>query len=198
MVAEGDTKERLLAAAQAVYLEGGFATFSLREVARRVGVSAAAVYRHYPSKDALLEAVCAQGFQVFASYLVRALGKATPLERLRASSRMYLAFATEHPQAYRVIFLGASEGFMPSSPTLGHVDSSTFQFLVDRVSECVRAKVLAKGDPLDLATMIWAHVHGLASLRITGHFSRFGADEEFARFYTQAVDRFLAGLAPSR
>jgi AcrR family transcriptional regulator len=198
MIVEGDTKERLLAAAQAVYLEGGFATFSLREVARRVGVSAAAVYRHYPSKEALLEAVCAQGFQVFGSYLVRALGEATPLERLRASSRMYLAFATEHPQAYRVIFLGAAEGFMPSSPTTGHIDASTFQFLVDRVSECVKARVLAKGDALETATMIWAHVHGLSALRITGHFMRLGTDEEFARFYEQAVDRFLAGLAPAR
>ena len=198
MVAEGDTKERLLAAAQAVYLEGGFATFSLREVARRAGVSAAAVYRHYPGKEALLEAVCANGFQVFGSYLVRALCEPTPLERLRASSRMYLAFATEHPQAYRVIFLGAAEGFMPHSSAPGQVDASTFQFLVDRVSECVQARVLAKGDALELATMIWAQVHGLASLRVTGHLSRSGTDDEFARFYARAVDRFLAGLAPSR
>ena len=196
MPPESDTKERLLSAARALYLEGGFATFSLREVARRVGISAPAVYRHYESKEALLEAVCAQGFQLFSSYLVRALRVDTPLGRLRESGRLYLAFATEHPQAYSVIFLGAAKGFMPVGE--GPVDAATFRFLVDRVSECQRAKVIAKGDALEMATMIWAHVHGLASLRITGHFSQFASDEAFAHFFDHAVDRFLAGLAPGR
>lgn len=196
MPPENDTKERLLAAARALYLEGGFATFSLREVARRVGISAPAVYRHYESKEALLEAVCAQGFQIFSSYLVRALREGTPLERLRASGRMYLAFATDHPQAYSVLFLGAAKGFMP--PGEGPVDAATFRFLVDRVSECQRAKVIAKGEPLEIATMIWAHVHGLVSLRIVGQLGRFETDEAFGLFFERAVDRFLAGLAPGR
>lgn len=196
MARDGDTKERLLVAARAVYLETGFPTFSLREVARRVGVSAAAVYRHYPSKEALLEAVCAQGFEVFASYLVRSLRAPTPLGRLREAGRMYLAFATDHPQAYRVLFMGAAEGFTLAGT--GPADSATFRFLVDRVTECMGAKALAKGDPEDTAMMIWAHVHGLASLRLTGHLGRVGDEEEFAAFYARAVDRLLVGLAPAR
>lgn len=194
MPPDNDTKERLLAAARALYLEGGFASFSLREVARRVGVSAPAVYRHFESKEALLEAVCAQGFQIFSSYLVRALRKDSPIARLRESGRMYLAFATEHPQAYRVIFLGAAKGFLPTENA--PVDSATFRFLVDRVSECQRDERIAKGDPLPIAMTIWAYVHGLASLRITGHLPGFETDAAFARFYEQAVDAFLDGLVP--
>lgn len=194
MPPENDTKERLLATARALYLEGGFASFSLREVARRVGVSAPAVYRHFDSKEALLSAVCAQGFQIFSSYLVRALREDTSLERLRASGRMYLAFATDHPQAYRVIFLGAAKGFLTTGEA--PVDAATFRFLVDRVADCQRDKRLAKGDPQALASMIWAYVHGLASLRITGHFPGFDDDAAFAHFYADAVDRFLEGLAP--
>ena len=62
---EPNTRTRLLAHAREVYLEGGAAHFSLREVARRVGISAAAVYRHFDSKDALLGAVCEEGFRTF-------------------------------------------------------------------------------------------------------------------------------------
>ena len=58
MVAEVEgTKTRLLVEARDLYIEAGVAHFSLREVARRVGVSAAAVYRHFASKEALLDEV---------------------------------------------------------------------------------------------------------------------------------------------
>lgn len=161
-----------------------------------MGVSPAAVYRHYPHKEALLDAVCAAGFEIFASYLVRSLTADTPLGRLRAAGHQYLAFATDHPKAHRALFLGAGEGFTRSGT--GPVDAPTFRFLVDRVTECQAARVLAKGDPLELSAMIWAHVHGLASLRTTGHFARFETDAGFAAFYEKAVDRFLAGLCAER
>jgi hypothetical protein len=95
-----------------------------------------------------------------------------------------------------VLFLGAGEGFTRSET--GPVDAPTFRFLVDRVNECQAAKVLAKGDPLELSAMIWAHVHGLASLRATGHFARFETDAAFTVFYEKAVDHFLSGLSAKR
>jgi AcrR family transcriptional regulator len=197
MAVDEGTKERLLLEAQALYLEGGLPAFSLREVARRVGVSPAAVYRHYESREALLDAVCRMGFVAFGSYLVRALSSRTPLDRLRESGRMYLAFALERPRDYRVIFMGGAEGF--AKPVAGGPEgSATFQFLVDRVRECMDTKVLARADETEVASMIWAFVHGLASLRLTGGMSRVGGDREFSRFYGRAVDKFLAGLAPRR
>ena len=72
----------------------------------------------------------------------------------------------------------------------------TFQFLVDRVSECVAAKVIAKGDDVQTAMVIWAFVHGLASLRITGHLAKAGEDEEFGAVFDRAVERLLAGMTP--
>src|SRR5690349_913586 len=100
-----DTRARLLEHAREVYLEGGTAHFSLREVARRVGVSAAAVYRHFDNKEALLGAVCEEGFRTFSSYLLRALAEPTPLGRLQSAGDFYLRFATENPHDYRVIFM---------------------------------------------------------------------------------------------
>jgi AcrR family transcriptional regulator len=198
MAADGEqTKARLLTEARDLYLEEGFARFSLREVARRAGVSAAAVYRHYDGKEALLRQVCAEGFRIFSSYLLRALSGASPRERMVLSSRQYLRFALEHPRDYRVLFMGAAEDFAALAPVSSpHETAPTFQFLVDRVSECMQARVIRTGDPTAMAALIWAYVHGLASLRLSGHLARAGSDEQFARFYDEAVERSLASFAP--
>jgi len=189
------TKARLLTEARDLYLEVGFAHFSLREVARRVGVSAAAVYRHFDSKEALLREVCAAGFRQFGAYLLRALSEATPRGRLLRSGELYYRFGIENPRDYRVIFMGDAEPFMAKEDSKGSPDA-TFQFLIDRVRECMQARVLKKRDEAEVAAIIWAHVHGLVSLRLSGHLAQVGDDEAFARFYARAVERLLAGLAP--
>ncbi|HEY2745148.1 MAG TPA: TetR/AcrR family transcriptional regulator [Polyangia bacterium] len=192
----GDTKARLLGEARDLYLEVGLPRFSLREVARRAGVSAAAVYRHFDDKEALLRDVCATGFQIFSSYLVRALAARTPKERLAATSEQYLRFAVEHPRDYRFIFMGAAEDFATLAPADSFESASTFHFLVDRVRECMDTRVMHRGDPIGVAAFIWAHVHGVVSLRLSGHFANYGKGEEFARFYRTSVAQLMAGLAP--
>ncbi len=189
------THARLLGAARDLVLEAGPDHISLREVARRVGISAPAVYRHFENKDALIAAACAQGFQVFASYLVRALSERTALGRLRASGRLYLHFGLENQQDYRFIFM--SRGVVDAKGGLAEAndEATTFRFLVDRVSECMREKVLRKGDSDVVAATIWAHVHGLVSLRISGHMSYVGDDHAFEEFYVRAVDELLRGLS---
>ena len=186
-----DTRARLLGEARDLYLATGPAGFSLREVARRSGVSAAAVYRHYDGKDALLAAVCEEGFRVFSSYLLRALEEKTPLARLRAAGDHYRRFALENPRDYRVIFMtDTDERRRPTKQA-----SPTFQFLVDRVTECMKSRDLARGDASELAAVIWAHVHGLVSLRLCGHLAAAGDDATFARFFRASTDRLLAGMA---
>jgi len=193
-----ETKARLLREARDLYLEQGFARFSLREVARRTGVSPAAVYRHYEDKEALLGQVCAAGFQVFYGYLVRSLSAPTPLARLRAAATQYLRFGLENPRDYRVIFMGAAQEFQSSSvaaPAKGAAPPPTFQFLVDRVRECMDARLLRQRDAEETATAIWAYVHGLVSLRLSGNLGRAN-DEQFTAFYDRATRQFIAGLAP--
>lgn len=192
--AELTTKERLLAEARDLYLEVGPAEFSLREVARRAKVTAAAVYRHYDGKDALLGAVCEEGFRVFASYLMASLGKPKPIERMRAMGAQYLRFASERPRDYRVIFM--SDPLVGHHPPTPESPDPAFQFLVDRVRECIDAKVFKRADALEVAVTIWAHVHGLVSLRLEGHLSPLGDDRAFAAFFTRSTDHVLDGLSP--
>ncbi len=190
-----DTRTRLLAHAREVYLEGGAAHFSLREVARRVGISAAAVYRHFDSKDALLGAVCEEGFRTFLGYLLRSLAEKTPRARLGASGDLYLRFALENEHDYRFIFMSSvSDVALGTDKADPAVTSSTFLFLVDRVRECTASGDLREGDPAAIAATIWAHVHGLASLRLAGHLASVGDDEAFAAFFRRSTDDLIAGL----
>ena len=199
MTTEGDsTRARLLTEARDLYLEVGSARLSLREVARRSGVSAAAVYRHYDSKEALLRQVCGEGFRIFSSYLLRALAATTPAARMASCAEQYLRFGLENPRDYRVIFMSDADDLAALGPGR-HEDGAhdpTFQFLVDRVRECMQARLIARGDVDEVATLIWSHVHGLVSLRLSGHLARLGRDPAFARFYRQALDKLMAGLAP--
>jgi AcrR family transcriptional regulator len=193
------TKERLVAAARDHFVEVGAAHFSLREVARATGVSAAAVYRHFDDKEALLEAVYAEGFRVFASYLFASLSEPEPLARLRAAGNQYLAFGLERQRDYRAIFMRdaspAAQGGARTPAAGGSVavclPDPTFQFLVDRVRDCVDAQVFAPVDPQDAAVTIWGHVHGLVALRLSGHLAAVGDDGAFRALFREGTERLL-------
>jgi AcrR family transcriptional regulator len=197
-----DTRALLVTAARDLFLEAGEPGFSLREVARRVGVSAAAVYRHFDGKEALIFAACTQGFEVFSGYLVRALAAATPLERALASCEQYRAFALENPLDYRFIFMSPAEQVHPQTEaTSARMDdpalpqNSTFQFLVDRVRECMDARVIARADTRQTAVLVWAHLHGLVSLRLAGLLEPIGDDQAFAEMYRHSVARLFRALS---
>ncbi len=197
-----DARALLLTAARDLFLETGVSDFSLREVARRVGISPAAVYRHFEHKEALITAACTQGFQIFSSYLVRALSAPTPLGRLLAAGEQYRAFGLENPLDYRFIFMSPAEQVcvpqdaqdVQAAQALPQY--STFRFLVDRVSECMAAGVLEADRAEPVAVFIWAHVHGLVSLRLATHLDWLGDDRAFAEHYRDSVARLLRGLSP--
>jgi len=197
-----DTRALLLTAGRDLFLEAGESGFSLREVARRVGVSPAAVYRHFEGKEALIFAACTQGFAVFSSYLVRALAAATPLERALASCEQYRAFGLENPLDYRFIFMSPAEQIqLPKEAVSLAADEpllpqySTFQFLLDRIRECMDAHVIARGDTQQIAVLVWAHLHGLVSLRLAGLLQGLGDERAFSEVYRQSVARLFRALA---
>jgi hypothetical protein len=117
---------------------------------------------------------------------------------MAACAAQYLAFGLENPRDYRVIFMSDADDVAALGPARhpSGAHDPTFQFLVDRVRECMQAKLIARGDADEIATLIWSHVHGLVSLRLSGHLARVGDDEAFGRLYDKAVGKLLAGLAP--
>lgn len=195
-----DTKAAIVAAARDLFLESGYPGMTMRAVAKRVGVSATAIYRHFRDKDALLAAVVDEGRELLGAYLFQALEGRTPQERLRKTGLQYLEFAFDQPGYFEVFFL--SWGRL--DPVVhGGADAAgpppTFQFLIDRVREAAAVGVVDI-EPDDgqavmaVAVHLWAHVHGLAALWIRGGAKDFMPPEAWRALCHQSVDRLLLGL----
>jgi AcrR family transcriptional regulator len=161
-----DIKSRIVSAARALYFERGPDAVTMRAVAERVGVTATALYRHFPDKDAILREVVGEGSRLLGSHLFRALEAPTPLDRLRAAAFAYLDFALAQPQAYRALFEPAGD---PDEASPVHAQRGAVRrFLRDRVREAMDAGVVAPGDPEGIALTLWSLLHGLASLHQSG------------------------------
>jgi len=98
------TREQILECACRLYLSDGFEGFSMRKLARDVGVSAPALYKYYGSKEDVLAAVVAEGYRQFSQHLYRALEGRTPGERLAMAAEGYLHYALAHSSFYEAMY----------------------------------------------------------------------------------------------
>lgn len=188
-----DQRHKILGCACDLYLTQGLDGFSMRKLARRVGVTAPALYRHYESRDHVLADVVREAYRAFSAALYRALEGRTPLERMVRASDAYLDFALRNPRWYQLLFISPDQMGLEGLPEdIEAMGCAIHQFWVDRVRECQDAGILRDGDPMEISTTMWAHAHGMLSLHHHGH---FGMDEEtFRRHYEASAGRMLAGV----
>lgn len=161
----GDLRAALLDAALAVISEIGPQGLSIREVARRAGVSHAAPYRHFADRDELILAVVEQGFNLMQQTMQseKAAAPDDPLNQFAASGLAYVNFALQHPAYYRVMFSGdllSSTGNL----SLQHTSREALQEMVANIAECQRLGVVRSGDPVMQALAILSTIHGFVSL----------------------------------
>lgn len=187
----GNLREALIEAAVALIGEAGPKAFTLREAARRAGVSHNAPYRHFASKDQLLAAVAAEGFERLASAMRKAMNPGeSARERLELCGIGYVEFALRWPNHLLVMFDQPSD--CGQSPKHSPVGEDAFQVLLDCIVAGQRAGDLPVGDPLPLAWTAWSLVHGIAKLATGGNLPLSAtATIAFARAAAQAL---LLGL----
>jgi AcrR family transcriptional regulator len=99
-----ELRDACIVAAQEVIAERGIENLSLRDVARKLGVSHQAPYKHYPSRDHLLAEVMRRCFQRFAAHLDARQRFDDPAQDLESLGVQYLSYAQEHPLEYRLMF----------------------------------------------------------------------------------------------
>lgn len=169
----GDLRRAVLDEALALIEERGHLGFTLREAARRAGVSHAAPYRHFADKRALLTALAAEALDKMAARIEAALvaAGADPRARFLAGGRAYVRFAVECPAAFRTLYSAEVD---PEDPALRAAKDHSFGLLLAFIAETQREGVFPPGDPLELAKPMWAMHHGLASLAIAGAFADVG------------------------
>jgi AcrR family transcriptional regulator len=191
-------RDRILAEACALFLSDGLEGFSMRKLARAVGVTAPALYRHYDGKESVLHDVVREAYERMAQYLYRALQGRTPLERLRMAGLGYLDFALEHPRLYEALFASPELVGLGDLPEEVEAQGCAVgQFWNDRIRECMDAGLIRAADPAAVGLTLWAHAHGLIALRARGllSFPDPLSDEDFRRIYAESGRRLMEGLA---
>lgn len=163
-----DLRARLLAAAVELVTEKGVDGVSLREAARRVGVTHPSVYRHFPDKAALLAAVAEEGFRSLRSAIIReCIPYPAPRERFHHLVLAYVEFARAHPTRFRIMF-GPEAAQKWAHPSLRAAETATFALCLDSVIEGQHQKQIREGDPREIALAGWVMVHGIAALVVDG------------------------------
>ena len=191
----GNLREALLKAAVALIGEKGPAGFTFAEAARWAGVSAAAPYRHFRDRDALLADVAVRGFTQLTDQLEGAWqgGTPEPITALERVGRAYLAFARAEPALYAAMF----EAQLPSdqSPALRSAREEAFAVL-RRAGEDVAARVPPARRPpgLMVGLHLWSLAHGIAALFARGDGARQTLPMEPEALLEAALLVYLQGL----
>lgn len=156
----GDLRRALVEAALDLLARDGTEALGLRELARRVGVSAAAPYRHFRDRQALIQAVAAAGFQKFDAEVSGAKDGVAPEDQFAAMAEAYVHFALVNPRLYRLMF----------SSELGKFEDPELRRAADAAYASL-AVAAAREDPDapgEAAIGAWAFVHGLSMLLLDG------------------------------
>ncbi|MFF1509148.1 TetR/AcrR family transcriptional regulator [Streptomyces sp. NPDC058326] len=179
----GDLRQALLAAALDVITAEGPGALSLRDLARRAGVSHAAPAHHFGDRTGLLTALAAQGYDLLAEALAAA-------PDLRERGVRYVRFAVEHPGHFQVMF----------QPELLRADDPALRAARERASAGLREGVAALRDVPDARAAgiaAWSLAHGFATLLLTHNVRDAVGDRDPEEYFRDLTGLLFTGqLAP--
>lgn len=171
----GDLRRTMLAAAVSAITESGSTAISLRELARRAGVSNAAPAHHFGDKTGLLTAVAAEGYELLAEAVIEARGRGGIVEMGVA----YVRFALEHRAHFEVMF----------HPGLYRADDGQLIAARTRAADALAAGIPADSSDAEVARVAaWSLVHGYATLVLTD-----SIDAEDPPAQAESIARYLFG-----
>lgn len=183
----GNLRAALLSAALDLLREGGVEALSLREVARRAGVSPGAPYHHFKSRGDLVCELAQERLEHLDGVSRKALeGLRTPQEKLRAIGTAYVMYAAEHPAEFRLMFSPERGSPLSQEKPEG---APVFRVLLGVIDE-----LRETGRDLNRETAAitaWSLVHGLADLLVDGPLAPVSADLEKVRTLAEQVTEGL-------
>ena len=188
----GDLRGALLQASLELLRHPASGDFTLREIARRAGVSHNAPYRHFRDKDDLLAAIAEQGFESLTAAMQSAASKGqTPFQQLQNAGITYVEFAQAQPEHFSVMFGIDLRGNQHVSAKAAA--EKCFAELVKLVVASRPAQSPRNVSPETAALVAWTQVHGIAVLALRGQLRFRGRREikEFAKLATEAIGRGL-------
>jgi len=182
-------RDRICAAAAALFVEVGYGKFTMRDLAKRLDSSAMTPYRYFANKGAILALVKAKGFSMLAGRLESVLrdGDGTATEKSRAFVRCYMAFAREESSFYKLMFEN-SHRYANDASELSREEQRVRSLFVEY------SKMLSNRMRLDINSermgeLLWSALHGVVIFQLTGRMA--GHDSE--GLVNNAVATIVAG-----
>lgn len=169
-----ELRGKILDAAKELFIERGFESTSIRNIAERIEYSPTTIYLYFKDKDDIFFALHQEGFVLLNQYFKSLQNVADPFERLKAITRSYIAFALENPEIYDLMFISRS----PMNALTKDRDddkweegNKAFGALSNTVIECIQGGYFRGMDPEILSFTCWSMVHGICALEIRGRCS---------------------------
>ncbi len=188
-----ELRQAILEAARVLFLEGGYASFSLRQVAERIGYTPTTIYLYFADKDALLFALLDDAFDRFGTALRRAYDSTDePMTRLVAIGRAYVRFGLENSQYYEMMFVVRSDFLLKARAAETEPRIASFRTLQQAVAGAMAAGALRQGDVEATSFLLWSLMHGLVSLAIS--LPQMLTPQRIARTEGDAIDLIVRGL----
>jgi AcrR family transcriptional regulator len=191
----GDLRNALIVAAAELIEEKGSLDFTMIDAARRAGVSSAAPYRHFRSRDELLQAVSElafMGLDVISRQVAATLPPGSS-ESIIAQGKAYIGYLLAKPAFYDLMW--GDLGLRGKNPEDPELKTSGFYTLVDAVRGWCEHRGIAHFNPLELAVKIWAIAHGLACLAMNDNIGTFVPEADIYTLFESSVNTFLEGLS---
>lgn len=185
-------RQRILDTSRALLESEGLAALSLREVARRAGVTHQAPYHHFGDRESILAELVVEGFDELARRLAAANdGGGGRRATMVAAFEAYVGFAIDHPGVFRIMFrpeLCDPQRFVAAREAGGRAHAELRRLVVQLHG--------SDDTEMTLASTHWAQVHGLACLLVDGPLGTACPDPASRRAHMRAVGQRLAGLMP--
>lgn len=180
------TREKILAAARKAFDRKGLEGLSLREVAAKVGVTPMAIYRHFASKEALIDALVLDALDEWSAR-VQALPAVAGLAKIEQMGEAFLDFALREPRRFEAAFLLPSRKARryPDDFAAGRSPAGNIQLSV--LEEGIRQGAIAAAPPVEIVLINSALSQGLVTLYRAGRIA--GGEEEFRALYRRAMRR---------
>lgn len=160
--AKQELREKILREAVHLFADEGYAAFTMRKLAQRIGYTATTIYAYFENKDELMYAIITAGYETLRDYLT--VNEREPVARLHAIGRAYLDFAFENPELYKLMFMLRPKALFDLTQEKVNARLEGLFTVAAAAGALPQLRGTSDADLRRVAELFWAELHGLASL----------------------------------
>ena len=193
----GNLKEEFLKISFEFIHSNDIEKLTLKILSDATGTSRSAIYRHFESKDALIEVMILDGFEQLDNVLAPALTNPNQslVDRFYLTTKCYIEWAKSNPNLYRLLFGKKYAHIREEKLSIKDEDCSGFGALKLAIEEGQKTGIIKTENSYKQSIIIWASLHGLATLIIDGFMD---VDEIYEELYSDMFKSLLSGLVTNK